>query len=256
LNFKHNKNLFSWVIGAAFFLIIATACSPPDTEKVSRLVMFVGVDVSGSFRKSGYYDDALTFLSHYIYGHLNKIGELSGVRALFVGSIGGHSTNEPKAFHPIHDLEGKSVREIKAALKEWFPPRDTITDFNAFFAEIAAQTKDRNLTLAPICIMIITDGVPATGVREDKTTYEHINLDPLEYLSRRVTVRLTYLDPIVAKRWRDNVPARRVRIWTVPGEVMEGWREQMQPGVELAKQDKFWRWVKDNVDFRVRARKF
>lgn len=218
--------------------------------------MFVGVDVSGSFRKSGYYDDALTFLSHYIYGHLNKIGELSGVRALFVGSIGGHSTNEPKAFHPIHDLEGKSVREIKAALKEWFPPRDTITDFNAFFAEIAAQTKDRNLTLAPICIMIITDGVPATGVREDKTTYEHINLDPLEYLSRRVTVRLTYLDPIVAKRWRDNVPARRVRIWTVPGEVMEGWREQMQPGVELAKQDKFWRWVKDNVDFRVRARKF
>jgi hypothetical protein len=255
LNFKH-KNLFVWAISAAFFLIIATACSPPDTEKVSRLVMFVGVDVSGSFRKSGYYDDALTFLSHYIYGHLNKIGELSGLRALFVGSIGGHSTNEPKAFHPIHDLEGKSVREIKAALKEWFPPRDTITDFNAFFAEIAAQTKDRNLTLAPICIMIITDGVPATGVREDKTTYEHIDLDPLEYLSRRVTVRLTYLDPIVAKRWRDNVPARRVRIWTVPGEVMEGWREQMQPGVELAKQDKFWRWVKDNVDFRVRARKF
>jgi hypothetical protein len=255
LNFKH-KNLFVWAISAAFFLIIATACSPPDTEKVSRLVMFVGVDVSGSFRKSGYYDDALTFLSHYIYGHLNKIGELSGLRALFVGSIGGHSTNEPKAFHPIHDLEGKSVREIKAALKEWFPPRDTITDFNAFFAEIAAQTKDRNLTLAPICIMIITDGVPATGVREDKTTYEHIDLDPLEYLSRRVTVRLTYLDPIVAKRWRDNVPARRVRIWTVPGEVMEGWKEQMQPGVTVAKQDKFWRWVKDNVDFRVRARKF
>jgi hypothetical protein len=255
LNFKH-KNLFVWAISAAFFLIIATACSPPDTEKVSRLVMFVGVDVSGSFRKSGYYDDALTFLSHYIYGHLNKIGELSGLRALFVGSIGGHSTNEPKAFHPIHDLEGKSVREIKAALKEWFPPRDTITDFNAFFAEIAAQTKDRNLTLAPICIMIITDGVPATGVREDKTTYEHIDLDPLEYLSRRVTVRLTYLDPIVAKRWRDNVPARRVRIWTVPGEVMEGWKEQMQPGVTLAEQDKFWRWVKDNVDFRVRARKF
>lgn len=255
MNFKH-KNLFLWAIGAAFFLIIATACSPPSTERISRLVMFVGVDVSGSFQKSGYYDDALTFLSHYIYGHLNKIGELSGLRALFVGSIGGHSTNEPKAFHPIHDLEGKSVREIKACLKDWFPPRDTITDFNAFFAEIAAQTKDRNLTLAPICIMIITDGVPATGVREDKTTYEQIDLDPLEYLSRRVTVRLTYLDPIVAKRWRDNVPARRVRIWTVPGEVMEGWREQIKPGVALDKQDKFWKWVKDNVDFRVRARRF
>jgi len=255
LNIKY-KNLFSWVMGVALLLIIATACSPPDTEKVSRLVMFVGVDVSGSFRNSGYYDDAIDFLSHYIYGHLNKVGELSGVRALFVGSIGGHSTNEPKAFHPIHDLEGKDVRGIKASLQEWFPPDDTITDFNAFFAEIAAQTKDRNLTLAPICIMIITDGVPATGVREDKTTYEQIDLDPLEYLSRRVTVRLTYLDPIVAKRWRDNVPSRRVRIWTVPGEVMEGWRAQIEPGVELDKQDKFWKWVKDNVDFRVRARKF
>ncbi len=172
------KNLSIWLAGVALLLIIVTACSPPSTEKVSRLVMFVGVDVSGSFLKSGYYDDALTFLSHYIYGHLNKVGELAGLRALFVGSIGGHSTNEPKAFHPIHDLQDKDVRQIKAALQEWFPPTDAITDFNAFFAEVAAQTKDRNLTLAPICIMIITDGVPATGVREDKTTYEQIDLAP------------------------------------------------------------------------------
>jgi len=250
------KNLSICLAGIALLLIIITACSPPSSEKVSRLVMFVGVDVSGSFQKTGYYDDALAFLSHYIYGHLNGLGELSGLRALFVGSIGGHGTNEPKAFHPIHDLEGKDVRQIEAAFRDWFPPRDSITDFNAFFAEVAAQTKDRNLTLAPICIMIITDGVPATGVREAKTTYEQIDLDPLEYLSRRVTVRLTYVDPIVAKRWRDDVPSRRVRIWTVPGEVMEGWKEQIQPGVELAKQDKFWRWVKDNVDFRVRSRKF
>ncbi|NIO49614.1 MAG: hypothetical protein GTN73_09310 [Candidatus Aminicenantes bacterium] len=255
MNLKY-KNLFIWLIGVALFLIIATACTPPTSQRISRLVMFVGVDVSGSFQKSGYYNDALTFLSHYLYGHLNRLGELAGLRALFVGSIGGHGTDEPKAFHPIHDLEGKDVRQIEAALREWFPPRDIITDFNAFFTEVAAQTKDRNLTLAPICIMIITDGVPATGIREDKTTYEQIDLDPLEYLSRRVTVRLTYLDPIVAKRWRDNVPARRVRVWTVPAEVMEGWKEQMEPGVELAKQDKFWKWVKDNVDFRVRARRF
>jgi hypothetical protein len=37
---------------------------------------------------------------------------------------------------------------------------------------------------------------------------------------------------------------------------MEGWKEQMEPGVEPAQQDKFWTWVKDNVDFRVRARRF
>jgi hypothetical protein len=30
----------------------------------------------------------------------------------------------------------------------------------------------------------------------------------------------------------------------------------MEAGVELAQQEKLWKWVKDNVDFRVRARKF
>jgi hypothetical protein len=37
---------------------------------------------------------------------------------------------------------------------------------------------------------------------------------------------------------------------------MEGWKNQMEAGVELAQQEKLWTWIKDNVDFRVRARKF
>jgi hypothetical protein len=94
------------------------------------------------------------------------------------------------------------------------------------------------------------------GTSEEETAYEKINLDCLEYLSRRVTVRLTYLEPKVAQRWKQDVPARRVRIWTVAGEVMVGWRQQMEPGLELAQQDKLWKWVKDNVDFRVRSRRF
>jgi len=101
----------------------------------------------------------------------------------------------------------------------------------------------------------VTDGVPAMGSGKEKDSYEKIDMDPLEYLSRRITVRLTYLNPKVAKHWRDDVPSRRVRIWTVAGEVMEGWKNQMEPGVELAQQDKLWKWIKDNVDFRVRARR-
>ncbi|MBA7628452.1 hypothetical protein ES703_35936 [subsurface metagenome] len=148
------------------------------------------------------------------------------------------------------------VAQIEEELKKWFPPEDIITDFNAFFEEVASLTKDRSLTLAPISIIIVTDGVPALGTSEEETAYEKINLDCLEYLSRRVTVRLTYLEPKVAQHWKKDVPARRVRIWTVAGEVMVGWRQQMEPGLELAQQDKLWKWVKDNVDFRVRSRRF
>lgn len=243
-------------MGFSLFLLIVAACTMPDSQRKPRLVLFVGVDVSGSFRNTPYYDDAVTFLSHYIYGHLNELGGLSRLRALFVGSIGGQSADEPKAFHPIHDLEGKNVPQIEEELRKWFPPEDIITDFNAFFEEIARLTKDRNLTLAPISIVVITDGVPALGTSEEKAAYEKINLDPLEYLSRRVTIRLTYLEPKVAQHWREDVPSRRVRIWTVPGEVMVGWQKQMEPGVDLALQEKLWKWVRDNVDFRVRARRF
>lgn len=253
---RKHKNFFLWSMGFSLFLLIAAACTMPDSQRKPRLVLFVGVDVSGSFRNSPYYDDAVTFLSHYIYGHLNELGGLSRLRALFVGSIGGQSADEPKAFHPIHDLEGKNITQIEEELRKWFPPEDIITDFNAFFEEIARLTKDRNLTLAPISIVVVTDGVPALGTSEEKAAYEKINLDPLEYLSRRVTVRLTYLEPKVAQHWREDIHARRVRIWTVPGEVMVGWREQMEPGVDLALQEKLWKWVKDNVNFRVRARRF
>ncbi len=250
------KNLFLLSAGLALLLMICAACNMPSGQRKPRLVLFVGVDVSGSFRNSPYYDDAIAFLSHYIYGHLNELGEMSKLRALFVGSIGGISEDEPKAFHPIHDLESKDVTQIEEELRKWFPPEDIITDFNAFFEEIAQLTKDRNLTLAPISIVVVTDGVPALGTSEEKAAYEKISMEPLEYLSRRVTVRLTYLEPKVAQHWREDVAARRVRIWTVPGEVMVGWRKQMEPGIDLALQDKLWKWVKDNVNFRVRARRF
>jgi len=250
------KKFTIWLISVALISIIFASCSPPTSQRRARLVLFVGVDVSGSFLSTNYYDDAMTFLSHYIYGHLNGLGELSKLRALFVGSIGGKSKDEPKAFHPIHDLQDKDVTQIEAALREWFPPKDTMTDFSTFFEEVARQTKDRNLSLAPISILVVTDGVPATGSQEGKAAYEKINLEPLEYLSRRVTVRLTYLRPKVAKHWREDVPSRRVRIWTCAGEVMEGWKKQMEAGVDLAQQEKLWKWIKDNIDFRVRARRF
>jgi hypothetical protein len=46
-----------------------------------------------------------------------------------------------------------------------------------------------------------------------------------------------------------------VRLWTQEAQVMAGWHQQFKPGVPLAEQKDLWKWVQDNVDFRVRVGK-
>jgi hypothetical protein len=45
-----------------------------------------------------------------------------------------------------------------------------------------------------------------------------------------------------------------VRLWTVDAQVMAGWRDQVTAGAPPEAQGDLWKWVSDNVDFRVRAR--
>ncbi len=233
------------------------ACNPQSGEHKPRMALFIGVDASGSFHGSGYYDNALSFLAHYIYGHLNELGGLAKPREMFVGSIGGRDREDPKAFHPIHDFQGKSIAEIETDLRAWFPPTDTLTDFNAFFRQVARIAKQRNLILAPITLMVVSDGIPDAGGRRLQggpgAVYEQIDLSSLEYLSRNLTLRLTYASPKVGENWRKYVPRQRVRLWAVEAEVMKGWTEQVQPGADPRRQDRLWKWVRDNVDFRVRS---
>src|SRR5438132_6170512 len=122
------KKLF--VLGLAVFL---AAPSYADLGRQQRVALFVGIDVSGSFHHTGHYPDALAFLAQYLHAHLLGIGGLEPSKALFVGSIGGNSKDETKSFHPIEDFKGKSVAQIQADLKEWFPRSDGLTDFNVFF---------------------------------------------------------------------------------------------------------------------------
>jgi len=248
------------LISIAILLAVIAGCSmQPSEQHKPRTTLFIGVDASGSFKNSGYYDNALTFLAHYIYGHLNELGGLEKPKMLFVASVGGKSRSEQKTFHPIHDFEGKNIAQIEADLRNWFPPSDTLTDFNPFFHEVARITKERNLVLSPITLMIVTDGIPdatTSGVKAgSRALYEQINLSPLEYLSRNVTLRLAYVSPKVGDQWRTHVPRKRVRLWTVDAEVMKGWKDKLQPGVDEGRQDRFWKWLRDNVDFRVRANK-
>ena len=239
------------VLAAALGL---TGCAPAESGSTPRNTLVMGIDVSGSFRR--HYDDAIEFTALYLYGHLNGLGGLRVPTAVFVGSVGGEQAGEVKSFHPIHDFQGKSVEQIAASLREWFPMQDQVTDFSTFFDRAATLIKRQNLVLAPLNVVLVSDGLPdVPAVPGDSLgPYAQVQVGPLEYLSRSTTVRLLYPTPTVAVRWERGVERNRVRLWTVDAQVMAGWREQMVPGVPLNAQERLWKWIADNVDFRVRAR--
>jgi len=246
------------IAGLVCLALLAPGCNLQQGEKKPRMTFFIGVDASGSFYNSEDYEDSLSFLAHYIYGHMNGLDGLDVPRELFVASIGGSGQDEPKAFHPYHDFKGKEVSQIEADLREWFPPKDRYTDFNAFFRQVARITKERNLVLAPITIMVVTDGIPDFAMVTNRTdsaeVYKQIDFSSLEYLARRVTLRLAYVSPKVGDNWRRYVPRKRVRLWTVDAEIMRGWNEQRSFSATSASQHRLWEWIQDNVDYRVRAR--
>jgi hypothetical protein len=239
-----------------FLLATAGGCNLEFPEPESpKITLFVGIDASGSFKSSGLYENAIDFAATYLYGQINEVGGLAKPRALFVGSVGGKTHDEPKTFHPIHDFEERSIEEITRDLHEWFKPRDTLTDYNAFFEEVARITKERNLLLSPITVLLLTDGVPDMQEIEagSDEIYRAIDLKPMEYLSRNLTVRLAYVSPMVAKKWRTLVPRQRVRVWTVDSEVMGRWKQHIEPGQPIEAQARFWKWMQDNVNFPTKA---
>jgi hypothetical protein len=172
-----------------------------------------------------------------------------------VGAIGGDRPQETKSFQPIHTFQAMSVEQIAEYLRKEYPSRDGLTDFNPFFTRVAALVKRQNLVLLPIDIVMFTDGVPdMNAVRGDSLSkYKRISLGDLEYLSKSVTVRVLFPRPTVAVNWEKRVPRRRVRMWTVDDEVMNTWRKQYRAGVAPEQQAALWKWIADNVDFRVRS---
>lgn len=243
---------------ARFFcaaLVAVVACAPPQSAAPPKNVMVVGIDVSGSFR-AAHYQDAIDFAAYYIYGHLHGLGGLRKPSAVFVGSVGGEVPGEVKSFHPIHDFEDKSVEQIRQDMEGWFPPTDRLTDYNAFFDRIATLIKRQNLVLAPLNIVVLTDGIPdliRTAHKDSGSVYAGLKVEPLEFLSRNVTVRLLYPTPTVAVGWERGLKRDRVRLWTLDAQVMQGWHAQVSADLPPDAQNRLWRWMDDNVDFRVRS---
>lgn len=242
------------VVSAALLAALA-ACKPPENAPPPRSTLVVGLDVSGSFRQTPYFNDAIDFAALYIYGHLHGVGDLRQATDIFVGSLGGERPGQPKTFHPIQDLTGKSPQEIAASLRAWFPETDPITDYNGFFERLSVHIRRQNLVLAPLNVVMFTDGLPdfpGAGRLTTEARFARVNMSPLEYLSRSVTVRVLYVRPVVAQNWERLVKRQRVRVWTQDADIMKGWRRHEMPGVPLAQQDSLLSWMEKIVDFRVR----
>ncbi len=248
-----------WWAAALCTASAVAGCAPAEQAKTPASTLIVGIDVSGSFRDARLYDDAVDFASYYLYAHLNGLGGLRVPTAVFVGSVGGARPGEPKPFHPINDFTGRTPEQIAADLRTWFPPVDAYTDFNAFFQRVSTLAKERGLILAPLNVVVLSDGVPdvppGTRLAANQNPYTRIDLSPLEFLSRSVTVRLLYANPTVGDNWKRLIRRKRVRLWTQEAQVMAGWHKQFKPDQPLESQDDLWKWVRDNVDFRARAGK-
>jgi len=243
-----------WLVLGGSILVLA-GCAPngANSNRLARSTLVVGIDVSGSFRAN--YESSVDFASNYIYARLHGLGGLKQPTALFVGSIGGEMPDETKSFQPIHTFQGLTVEQISEYLHKEYPVKDGNTDFNPFFTRVAALVKRQNLVLSPIDIVLFTDGLPDTPVERNDTLskYRKIRLDDLEYLSKSVTLRVLYPRPTIAVNWEKRVPRHRVRMWTVDDEVMNTWKAQYREGFPIEDQNALFKWIGDNVDFRVRS---
>jgi len=128
------RHLLVAAIGA-----VLLGCTPPKGGPPAKSTLVIGLDVSGSFRKGGHFDDAIDFAALYIYSHMKGFQGLRRPTDVFIGTMGGQRPGEAKTFHPIQDLTGKSPSQIAASLRTWFPEEDPITDYNAFFERVAVH---------------------------------------------------------------------------------------------------------------------
>ena len=242
-------------------LLLLGGCSSLGLNEAPkpRLVMFVGVDVSGSFAQSTQFDDSISFLARYLYAHLNGLGGLEVPNALFVGSLGGARPGQSKAFYPIETFQDKPVSQIETQLRAMFPKDqpDNFTDYNAFIGQVADMVKDRRMVLKPLSLVMVSDGQVDVPGPQGRHNYRGIDFSPLEKLSRNVTVRLLYTSPDVGKKWEDAIPRRRVKVWVEPAQVMDTWKDSnlYVDSEPLDQQGKFLAWIKDNVDYGVRMRR-
>lgn len=251
------KTLFFYTVITHLYLLNLVSCFESGEKKIrktTKSTLFIGVDVSGSFTKTKMFKDGMKFLGVYIHHHLENKGPLSRPVDLYVGGIGGNIKEDPQDFFPIHDFLGLSPLKIEEKLlKEFSKQRDNLTDFNTFFERTKSIVKQKNLVFSPLDILLVTDGIPEIAGKSKKAIkqgYSKINLKPIEYLTRNVSIRILYAGARVGSHWRNYVPTTRIKVWTVEPRVMYGWKTQQ--GRNGTKG--LLNWIRDNIDLKIKSR--
>src|ERR1044071_7399517 len=93
----------------ALALLALLACKPPANTRVPKNTLVVGLDISDSFRKSGYFDEAMRYAALYIYAHVNGIGGLKQTTDVFVGSPRGGHLRQANKLHPVPEPHQKTA---------------------------------------------------------------------------------------------------------------------------------------------------
>ena len=142
--------------------VVAQDCDHSKATSASKgnLVMFIGIDISGSFKKLR--GDALKFISHYLYAHLHGCGGFKQLKSLFVGSIGGARPDEPKTFYPIETFKYKSIADIEKQLWKIFLRVNPINTPTTMPISIRWQPlcAIKKLVMKPTEIILLSDGIP------------------------------------------------------------------------------------------------
>jgi len=68
---------------------------------------------------------------------------------------------------------------------------------------------------------------------------------------------LLYTNATIGTNWQTTVKRRRVKIWTQDAEVMVSWKDEkiLVPEKPFEEQNHLFKWIQDNVDFGIRARR-
>src|SRR5262249_52914476 len=96
-----------------------------------------------------------------------------------------------------------------------------------------------------------TSGITAGG----PAVFQKKKLKTLGDLFPHVTPLPAYLSSQVGGHWGRPGPRERGRLWAGGGGGIKNWKEKKKPNHGVAQQERFWKWLQDNVDFRVRSSK-
>ena len=118
-------------------LVLGVVVGEGGRATAGRESLFIGLDTSGAFYRAGH-EDALAFLAHYIYGHLQRPwrSRHSPLDLFIRGALGGDESGRDAS------LAGKTMPRSSRRCAS-APAHGHLTNFNVFFRRVARIAAER-----------------------------------------------------------------------------------------------------------------